>query len=121
MAHDKSVTLEVPGTPPSVNHYARHTRTGKHYLMGEAAAFKYSVYHAAKGRSVDAKKYAVAVTIYLGHNQKGDIDNFLKVTLDALVYAKVIKTDAAIMSLQVLKHRDASNPRTIITVEPFER
>ena len=111
------VTLEIPLIPPSVNMYVRHTRTGRHYVTREAKAFKEALALFAHGQCVQAKKYKVSVCIYLGHGQRGDIDNFQKVILDGLADAGVIKSDAKIETLNIHKSRDRENPRTVITVE----
>lgn len=111
-----SITFTVPLVPPSVNHYVKHTRSGRHYVTAEAKKFKEAVAIFARGRSVVAKEYEVQIGIYLPKNGRGDIDNFLKVTLDALVSANVIHSDAHIKDLAISKFRDAENPRTEITV-----
>jgi Holliday junction resolvase RusA-like endonuclease len=112
----KRMKFTVPLVPPSVNHYVKHTRKGRHYVTAEARAFKEAVAIFARGNSVAAETYAVGIGIFLGKRMRGDLDNFLKVTLDALVSARVIHSDAAITSLSISKARDAQNPRTEIEV-----
>ena len=112
-----SIKLVIPLLPVSVNHYVRHTRSGRHYLTKEAKAFKNAVAIIARRKKVDAQSYHVDVHLYLGHGQRGDVDNFNKLVLDALVDAGVIHSDAAVSELFTFKYRDRGNPRTEISVE----
>lgn len=110
------LTIIVPGTPVSVNMYVRHTRSGRHYVVKEANAFKRSVGFLLAGRSISADEYSLEVWVFLGHNQRGDGDNFWKIIADALVEAKAIHSDAAVIDWVLHKRRDRTNPRTEITI-----
>lgn len=112
----REVSFTVPLVPPSVNHYVKHTRSGRHYVTKEAQAFKEAVALFSRGAHIEAKAYAVTLDIYLAAGQKGDIDNFPKCPLDGLRDAGVIRSDAAINQLKIEKFRDKENPRTEITV-----
>ena len=109
------LSFTVPLVPPTVNHYVRHTRKGEHYLTRAAKAFKDAVAICAAGRSIDddAKRVQVAISIYLGRGDRGDIDNYPKCVLDGLK-GTVIKSDAMVKCLLVTLERDAANPRTVI-------
>jgi crossover junction endodeoxyribonuclease RusA len=111
-----ALTITVPLVPPSVNHYVKHTRQGRHYVTREGRAFKEAVALFARGRQVRAKRYELEAAIYLGHGQRGDGDNFWKVIADGLVDAGVIRSDAAVTDWILRKRRDRGNPRTEITV-----
>ncbi len=113
MSH--SVSFTVPGVPPSVNHY-KSTRNGRYYVSKEALKFKADVALCAAKQYVAAEAYEVHLHIFLGHKQRGDLDNFLKVALDSLVAAGVIHTDSAVTRLVVEKARDRKEPRTEFTV-----
>ena len=125
MAH--AVHIVVPLVPPTVNHYVKHTRNGRHYVTKEAKAFKSAVALLARQQRacVEAEKYEVEAHIYLGAKQKGDVDNFAKVILDALAEAGVctgtrgVGSDARITDLILRKRRDRKAPRTEITVRPL--
>lgn len=112
------ISFSVPAVPPSGNAYVRHTRTGRHYVTEEAEQFKDLVLAIANSKKlvIRWKRYGVEVSIFLGKKQKGDLDNFAKVTLDSLVYAAIIDSDAKITNLRMLKARDIANPRTVISV-----
>lgn len=101
----------VPLVPPTVNHYVKHTRSGRHYITPAATAFKEAVALCSRGQQVEGSEYEVTIGIILGKGVRGDIDNFLKVSLDALVFAGVISSDARVTRLIVSKGR-AANPET---------
>lgn len=98
----------VPLLAPSVNHYIRHTRTGQHYRSGETDAFFQAVSLYSRGKFVRFPWYSVVVNLTLGPKQKGDLDNFGKVCLDALVKAGVIHSDAKVTCLVLRKFRGKS-------------
>ena len=114
----QELTIIVPLVPPSVNHYVKHTRNGRHYVTKEAKAFKEAIGLFSRGMLFDPvpSKYEVEIHIYLGVRQKGDTDNFAKVCLDGLTEAGFIHSDAAVTDLILRKRRDRKNPRTEITV-----
>ena len=111
-----SLTLIVPLVPPSVNHYVKHTRSGRHYKTQEGEAFKEAIGIIARGRSIKAKEYELEAHVYLGFGQKGDGDNFWKCLADGLVQAGVIHSDAAVKDWIMRVRRDRESPRTEITV-----
>jgi crossover junction endodeoxyribonuclease RusA len=110
------IEFSVPLIPPSANHYVKHTRTGRHYVTSEAKAFKEAVALCGRGRSMRATAYSVAIAIFLGKGQKGDLDNFAKCCLDAIVDAGIIDTDAKVNSLALSKTRRVQDPHTEIRI-----
>ena len=124
------VRIVVPLTPPGVNHYVKHTRSGRHYVTGEATAFKKTLALCAIGKVAVGKQFAVEATVYMAAKQKGDVDGFGKLILDGLadagVFYKVNRkmpydtgnhlSDAHVTDLTLRKRRDADNPRTEIIV-----
>lgn len=113
-------TITVPLTPPSCNHYTKHTRSGRHYVTKEAQDFKGYIAQFSRHQRVRGKAYRVELWVYLGPRSRGDIDNFAKVVLDGLVLAGVIDTDAKIVNLHLYKRRDSAKPRTEIVIEVIE-
>ena len=73
---NEGIRFTVPLVPPSVNHYVKHTRRGRHYVTCEAKAFKAAMVYCAQGKRVIAEKYGVELMIFLGANQKGDIFSY---------------------------------------------
>jgi len=112
-----SAFIVVPLTPPSVNHYKMRTRKGVTFVSKEAKAFKDAVAIFARGQVVKGERYWVAIDVFLGKGQKGDLDNFAKCVLDGIAEAGVIHSDAAIEHLVMSKARDVEKPRTQITVK----
>jgi len=119
-----SIKILIPMEPIGVNHYVRHTRSGRHYKTPEAKSFEEIGAIACRGFSVSAKAFSVTVNIYQGAGKKGDIDGYLKQTLDLLATNGVLldkkgkrTTDAHITELHATKQRDRDNPRTEVIVE----
>ncbi len=116
--------ITVPLVAPSVNHYKQPsvTRAGHiHWrITPEATAFKDAMRLCARRQMVRGKAYKLEVWIFLGKGQRGDGDNFFKVTADALVEAGVIDSDAKIINWHLYKRRDPANPRTELVVEAIE-
>lgn len=116
----RMTSLTIPGTPPSVNSYVRHTRDGRHYVTLEAKRFKRAVAEARldqwQQRIIHGGAYQVEAVIYLGAGERRDVDNMAKVLLDALVDAGVMHSDAAVTDLILRKRRDRVNPRTEVSV-----
>lgn len=117
------IHIIVPMTPPGVNHYVKHTRSGRHYKTKEALAFEKVGAIACAGMAISAKTYSVRVEVYLGYKVKGDIDGFAKQTLDLIANCGVLldrkgrrSTDAHITELHMTKHRDIDRPRCEIWV-----
>ena len=88
---ERAITFIVPLVPPSVNHYAKHTRDGKHYTTDEATAFKDAVATFAGGRFIQSKTFSVRITVVLGKGGKGDVDNFPKLVLDGMAACGVFR------------------------------
>ena len=114
------VSFTVPLVPPSVNHYVKHTRSGRHYVTKEAIAFKEAVHIFAAHLPEPAERYEVILHVYLGKGARGDADNFGKCALDALASAGVIHSDSAVDIFTVKKSRDRKRPRTEITVRTIQ-
>jgi crossover junction endodeoxyribonuclease RusA len=115
-----TLSLTIPDIPPTVNHYVKHTRSGRHYETPRGKAFKLLVAAIAQRQSIRAEHYELEATVYLGHGQRGDGDNFWKCLADGLVKAGVIHSDAAVSDWLMHVRRDRDNPRTEITIRALE-
>lgn len=123
------VTITMPGQiPPSVNHYKVPIILRGHIAFKEtprAKKFKEDLGWCAVGQSVDPMtdagrrrvRYTLSLWVFLGHDARGDGDNFFKCVADGLQKAGVIHSDAAIKDWHCYVRRDAVNPRTVIEVE----
>ena len=121
-----SVTFTVPLVPPSVNHYVKHTRTGRSYVTAEATAFKAAIAVYSQGMRVTAKKFSVHIEVVLPKGGRGDVDNFPKLVLDGLADCGVFQSikdkrtsDARVRRLVVDLDSDSrpDEGRTVISVE----
>lgn len=117
------VKIVIPMEPMGVNHYVRHTRSGRHYKTPEAISFEQIGAIACRGFSVCSKAYSVTINIYQGAKKKGDIDGYAKQVLDLLATNGVLldkngkrSTDAHVTELHMTKQRDKDNPRTEVVV-----
>lgn len=133
----KSIILEIPFTPPSVNHYKKpitlRTSSGPRLsfaLTDEAKAFRDTVAIIARGQTLVPLtaterikiRYALTVTVFLGKSESGDADNFWKCIADSLVKAGVIHSDARVRKWHIeVEDDDRQNPRTLICVSVCQR
>lgn len=129
--------LELPW-PPSVNHYKKvgrlvKTKTGKLYQQrvdtNETKTFYYQVYMMtrrkiplewAKFAASATIKYEARICLYPPDYSRWDIDNRLKVLIDALVRAHLINDDSQIYRLYVEKCDYDGDGRAIVHLLPFE-
>lgn len=133
----KSIILEIPFTPPSVNHYKKpitlRTSNGPRLsfaLTPEAKAFRDAVAIFARGQTLvpltaiekNKIRYALTVTVFLGKNESGDADNYWKCIADSVVKAGVIHSDARVRKWHIeVEDEDRENPRTLIIVSVCQK
>ena len=121
--------LEIPMIPPGVNHYVRHTRRGLHYVTPEAKAFKDYVAILLRNKFLSpfvvGKTFGIEAWIYLGPKERGDVDGFGKLILDALAEAGAFRnkigewmSDAHVTDLRIHKRRGPES-KTVIEVTPL--
>lgn len=108
----------VPLLPPSVNHYVKHTRSGRHYVTKEAIAFMDAVALFSDNECVRYKSYYVEIYLNLGYKERMDVDNCAKVVLDSLAKAGIIHNDSAVTDLALHKRRAKENMTCITIWEP---
>jgi len=110
----KEIEGWIARTPPSVNHYVKHTRSGRHYKTSDAENFMQLVAIAFRGKQLTKDRYGVTIHFWLGKGERLDVDNAPKCCLDALVRCGAIASDSYVDALHVYKDRDSKNPRTKI-------
>ena len=130
MAVERQLALVIPGIPPTGNHYKGYnTHTGRYFVKSEAKRWKAGVAAVIGGRQVPRGRsgHAVAVRVFLGHKQRLDADNALKVLLDALgdsgIFAapgSEVRSDSSVKHIVIDEFRDRESPRTEIIVWPWE-
>ena len=122
------IKIVIPGIPPSVNMYVRHTKAGKHYKSNASRGFYDSAIQLSRealnkfgellpaAGTVEAMQYEIMIVFYYAKGERGDLDNKAKIPIDALVAAGVINSDARVTQMMMARHRDSSDPRTEIYV-----
>lgn len=107
--------------PPSANVYWRIAR-GRAVPSKEADKFKAMAAMLAKsemgGRPLILGPVAVSLAVYFP-TKAGDLDNRIKVTLDAL-QGIVFKNDAQVEEIHAVRFMDRANPRVRVVVDPRE-
>lgn len=79
--------------PPSVNHYWKHTRDGKHYISKAGREFKRIATKVCKQFDPFESAVEIKIEIYFPDNRARDLDNLPKGIFDSLVGAGLIKDD----------------------------
>lgn len=131
------IEIELPW-PQSVNHYKKvgrlvRTKTGKLYQKRvntpETAQFYYEVYLRVKAgiatrrlKSYDSVTISLEVCLDMHppHNRRYDADNYLKVLLDSLVKAKLIKDDSLITRLVVEKKSIIPLGKVVVRIQEIQ-
>lgn len=111
------LTLDMP---PSANRYWRSNPRGGVYVSEEARTYKADVAVMAHAQGLrDALAGDVAVTVRVFRAQRsGDLDNRLKVLLDAL-RGVAYGDDKQVIEIHAFRFEDKANPR--VEVEISER
>ena len=79
--------------PPSVNHYWRHTRSGKHYISAEGKAFQVEVLKICRLFDPFAGAVKIKMEVFYPDKRERDPDNLQKALFDALTASGLIKDD----------------------------
>lgn len=108
------VTLPVP---PSTNRYWRKYRN-KIVVSDEAKDYKEAAGLLALAAGVVCLEgdVIIAVDVYR-HEKRGDLDNYLKVLLDAL-QGVAYRNDSQIIEIRARRFDDKKRPRAEVTIEP---
>ena len=107
--------------PPSVNRYLRFSPKGWAYTTKEAKEYKQGAKLRAltQGmRPIVEGEVCLSIAVYRPQ-KRGDIDNVLKVLLDAL-NGVAYTDDKQIGELRIARWDDAANPRVEVWVTPRE-
>ena len=105
--------------PPSGNRYWRHVR-GRVIISAEAEQYRAVVKMLANCDRVTQLTGPVAVTVNVFRARKaGDLDNRLKVLLDA-AQGVFYENDAQIRELHAYLHDDKHHPRVEISVQSIQ-
>lgn len=80
--------------PPSVNHYWRHTKSGKHYISAEGRAFRAEVLKICKQFDPFIGAVKLKIEVYYPDNRSRDPDNLQKALFDGLTASGLIQDDS---------------------------
>lgn len=112
------ITLRLP-FPPSVNHYWRHAR-GRHYISERGEAYRKDVAWTVKLKRRKPLEGMLRVTIHATppDKRRRDVDNLLKVPLDALQHGGLYRDDYQIQELRIVRMPPLKHmPHIEVTVE----
>lgn len=112
------IEIEIDGKIPSVNRYWRHTRQGRHYISQEGRAFKEKLAWIAASKKIKptSKLFKLELEWYCSKKcNGGDLDNRLKVVLDALE-GVVYPDDKFVVEINAKKIMDSGADRGVIKV-----
>ena len=125
----RAITITIPLTPPSVNHYTSHGG-GFHRKSVEAKAWEsaFPLFSQKQYVVSDCQRFSVTLDIFLGPNERGDSDNFPKCVLDCIAKAGMLRnaklkpvSDAWVKKLSVnindMPKDRKLGPMTRITIE----
>ena len=111
------ITLVLP-YPPTVNHMYRRAR-GHLALTPEALAFRHAVRMIAMVQAVTPLVGPVAVFLDVYRpRRRGDLDNILKATLDAL-NGIAYRDDDQVTEIHAQRYEDKRAPRVEVSVVPL--
>lgn len=79
--------------PPSVNHYWRHTRNGRHYISEAGRKFKTEALRILQQFNPFTGSVAICLDVYYPDNRNRDPDNINKGLFDSLVASGLIQDD----------------------------
>lgn len=104
-------TLTLP-YPPSANRYWRVWR-GRAVTSDEARAYKLTIAHLFKATPLEG---LLSVDLAVCRPRRsGDLDNRIKVTLDALRGIAFVD-DSQIVAIHATRHEDKANPRVEVVI-----
>lgn len=114
----QSIDLELP-MPPSANRYWRNYR-GRTVVSDEARAYKEQIGWTLTAKGIRPLDGELVVTIRVYRERKsGDLDNRIKVVLDAL-RGHAYQDDSQVTQIHAYRYDDKHNPRVEINIERDE-
>lgn len=117
-ARARNFNLTLP-YPPSANRYWRHNR-GRNHISREAMGYIAQVKEVARGhpRSFPVDPHTVCLAAYAPDARRRDIDNIIKVPLDALTRAGVWDDDHLVRQVTAFwADIDRDDPRLLVTIK----
>jgi len=117
-----SLTFRVPGLPRPQPRPRFNSKTGRVYTPDTARRWREAVAWAALGAKVNPRPFEGAVDVRLAFtlpdNRKCDLDNAIKVVLDAMTEAGVWRDDNQVVELHATK-RIGTDTGCSVSVTPI--
>lgn len=114
------ITLYTLPMPPSANTYWRNIN-GKTLVSEEAREYKKEIAKLASRLGMRPAQGTVGVMIQVYRQQKsGDLDNRIKVTLDAL-RGVAFEDDAQVTEIHAFRYDDKDNSRIVVSITDFSK
>lgn len=108
------LTLPIP---PSANRYWR-SFNGRVVVSEEARTYKQAVFYLAHDQGCEKIDGGVSLRIVVYRGRKaGDLDNYIKVLLDALK-GILYEDDDQVIEIHAIRRDDKSNPRVEVVSTP---
>lgn len=112
---DLSILITLP-FPPSANTYWRHNR-GRTHRSDEANKYIKDVDTLCKEAGLEPFTCRVVVSVdFFRPQRRGDLDNMLKVLIDALRGHGYVD-DSQIVGIYASRHDDKKNPRAQVVID----
>ena len=103
--------------PPSINHYWRHTRSGKHYISKEGRDFRAVVCGTLRAAKVNPypmpTRLAITIHWHPPDRRRRDADNIFKPLFDALEHGGAFEDDWQIRHI-FMSERGVKKPGSVI-------
>lgn len=118
------MNITLTGQPKSSNHIYKSVCRGRFptvYLSPEGKALKEQYQWEARAQhsgDLLTERLRVAVTLFFGTRRTADLDNYQKLSLDALT-GIVWEDDKQIDELLIRRDYDKERPRIELTIEPY--
>ena len=114
------IELDIPAAPPSVNRIWRNGQ-GKTYLSKEAVEFYQIVKWTVRERVPKDWRYYRVEIVVEPRSRRGDVDNKIKPTLDALTKAGFWPDDDRVAFVSCHFGKVNRNGRTLIRVSRMDK
>jgi len=106
--------------PPSINHYWLTARGGRRYISPEGNTFRQWTLVTCRTQQIPSfgdSEIRLDITINPPDRRRRDVDNVLKVLLDALQAARVYDNDYQVQRLSIERGPPLGNGRCTVTIE----
>lgn len=114
----KELSFELPYPKKcSINSMYNWNKKGSIFLSSHAKKYKETVFYLVRGLEKFGKEsLKVKIGMYPPDGRIRDVDNVIKITLDALQYSNIFENDVQIKSLTIEKFYQVKNGKLEINI-----